>query len=237
MAGLNNLGSGGPAAGFKFNSFEEIRSHSSVLYNERVAILFYLLDMHAIRMNASSDIGEVLECKAILKQIYKNIRMLVRYNPTCRATLNLDTQDDGIYVPDVALSVIDRMIEHCEINGYTMKKLYIVIQEINRVEMLLKDILQYFSYFIRPEFRQKPDVDIATLQYKQMADLRTVEELRALVGRNAKIDFEGLGSSRVELNQVDIGSGESDEDNKDLIDYDEKTDGKEAIATPSEETE
>lgn len=229
MANLNNLGAGGPAAGFKFNSFEEIRSHSSVLYNERVAILFYLLDMHAIRMNASSDISEVLECKAIIKQIYKNIRMLIRYNPTCRATLNLDTQDEGIYVPDVALSVIDRMIEHCEINGYTMKKLYIIIQEINRVEMLLKDILQYFSYFIRPEFRQKPDVDIATQQYKEMADFRTVEELRALVGRNAKIDFEGLGSSRIELNQIDVGEGEEDELNKDIVDFDEKTDGKEEV--------
>lgn len=231
MVGLDNLGSRAPAAGFKFNSFEEIRSHSSVLYNERVAILLYMLDMHAIQMNANSDISEVLQCRAILRQIYKNIRMLIRYNPTCRATLNLDTQDEGIYVPDVALSVIDRMIEHCEINGYTIKKLYIVIQEINRVEMLLKDIMQYFHYFIRPEFRQKPDVDIATQQYKEMADFRTVEELRSLVGRNAKIDFEGLGSSRIELNQIDIEPGEADNENRDLMDYDEKTDGKEATAT------
>jgi hypothetical protein len=226
MSELDNIGNKMPASSFKFNSFEEIRSHSSVLYNERMAILFYLLDMHGIRMNASSDISEIMECRAILKQIFKNIRMLIRYNPVCRATLNLDTKDEGTYVPDVALSVIDRMIEHCEINGWTFKKIYIVIQEINRVEGLLKDILQYFHYFIRPEFRQKPDIDIATLQYKQMADERTVDELRALVGKSAKVDFDGLGSSRVELNQVDIDEEDEDEKNKDILTYDENTDEK-----------
>ena len=127
MADLDAMGGKAPAASFKFNSFEEIKSHSSILYNERVAILFYLLDMHSIRMNANSEISEVLETRAILKQIYKNIRMLIRYNATCRASLNLDTKDEGTYVPDVALSIIDRMIEHCEIQGYTFKKLYITM--------------------------------------------------------------------------------------------------------------
>ena len=226
MSDLDNIGTKAPASSFKFNSFEEIRSHSSVLYNERMAILFYLLDMHGIRMNANSDISEIMECRSILKQIYKNIRMLIRYNPVCRATLNLDTKDEGTYVPDVALSMIDRMIEHCEINGWTFKKIYIIIQEINRVEMLIKDILQYWHYFIRPEFRQKPDIDIATLQYKQMADERTVNELRALVGKSAKVDFDGLGSSRVELNQVDIDEEDEDDKNKDILTYDENTDEK-----------
>ena len=226
MSEIDKIGTRPPAASFKFNSFEDIKSHSSVLFNERLAILFYLQDMHAIRMNASSDISEVMECKAILKQIYKNMRMLLRFNPTCRATLNLDTKDDGIYVTDVALTIIDKMVEHCEINGWTFKKIYIIIQEINRVEMLIKDILQYWHYFIRPEFRQKPDIDIATLQYKQMADERTVNELRALVGKSAKVDFDGLGSSRVELNQVDIDEEDEDDKNKDILTYDENTDEK-----------
>lgn len=226
MSSIDSVGTKAPASSFKFNSFEEIRSHSSVLYNERMAILFYLLDMHSIRMNANSDITEIMECRSIIKQVYKNIRMLIRYNPVCRATLNLDTKDEGTYVPDVALSVIDRMIEHCEINGWTFKKIYIVIQEINRVEMLIKDILQYWHYFIRPEFRQKPDIDIATLQYKEMADERTVDELRALVGKNAKVDFDGLGSNRIELNQSDMDEEDEDEKNKDILTYDENTDEK-----------
>jgi len=223
MSDSTNMGGRMPAASFKFNSFDEIKSHSSILFNERLAILWYMMDMHGIQMNTTSDISEVLQCRAILKQIYKNIRMLIRFNPTCRATLNLDTKDDGIYVPDVALSIIDRMIEHCEIEGYTMKKLYIVIQEINRVEMIIKDILQYFAYFIRPDFKQKPDLDIATDQYREMADQRTVAELRALVGRSSKIDFESLGSNRLEIQQIDEEEG----DNSDILEYSDEVDGEE----------
>jgi len=192
-----------PAAGFRFNSFEEIKSHSSILYNERMAILFYILDMKSISMNTNYNVNDILEVRAVLKQIYNNVRMLIRFNPTCRATLNLDTKDDGIYITDVALSTIDRMIEYCETGGYTIRKVYIIVQEINRVQTLLRDILQYFHYFIRPDFRQKPDIDVATSQYQQIADLTTVEELRALVGRNNLIDFESLGSSRIELQQAE----------------------------------
>lgn len=215
----------GAATSFKFNSFEEIKSHSSILYNERLAILWYLIDMHSIRMNAEKSINEILETHAILKQIYSNIRMLLRFNPTCRATLNLETKDDGIYVTDVAMGVIDRMIEHCETNDWTARKIYILIGEINRVQMLLKDVMQYFSYFIRPDFRQKPDLEIATEVYKQMADQRTVDELRALVGKHMKVDFDGLGSSRVELNREMDTNAEDEYEGKDLIEYDEELDG------------
>lgn len=224
MANLDTIGVKTAAASFRFNSFEEIKSHSSILYNERMAILFYLLDMKGIKMNTNYAIEEVLEVRAILKQIYKNIRMLIRYNATCRYTLNLDTKDDGIYVPDVALSTIDRMIEHCEVQGYTLKKLYIVVQEINRVEMLIKDILQYFSYFIRPDFRQKPDIDIATDSYREIADKRTIEELRALVGKSTMIDFEGLGTSRVELQEESEKETEQTDEQKQL-EYNEELDG------------
>jgi hypothetical protein len=224
MANLDVIGTRSPSASFKFNSFEEIKSHSSILYNERMAILFYLLDMKGIKMNTNYAVEDVLEVRAILKQIYKNIRMLIRYNATCRYTLNLDTKDDGIYVPDVALSVIDRMIEHCEVSGYTLKKLYIIVQEINRIEMLIKDILQYFSYFIRPDFRQKPDVDIATDSYREIADKRTIEELRALVGKSTMIDFEGLGTNRIELQDESQTETEETDDVKQL-EYNEELDG------------
>lgn len=202
---------GVPAASFKFNTFQEIKSHSSILYNERMAILFYLLDMKSITMNTSYGITEILEVRSILKQIYKNIRMLVRNNPTVRATLNLDTKDPGIYITDLAMSMVDRMIEYCEFNGYTTKKIYIIVQELNNVEMLIKDILQYFHYFIRPDFRQKPDIEMATEKYKEIADARTIGELKDIVGKNHKIDFEGLGSTRIELN--------------DEVEYDEEVDG------------
>lgn len=202
---------GPPAASFKFNQFQEIKSHSSVLYNERVAILFYMLDMRSIELNTNYNVPTLLEVRGILKQIYKNIRMLIRANPTVRATLNLETKDPGIYVTDFAFGMIDKMIDYCEVNGYTTRRLYILVQELNKVEMVVKDVLQYFHYFIRPDFRQKPDVEIATEKYKEIADRKTIEELREIVGKRNKVDFEGLGTSRVELNQT--------------IDFDEDTDG------------
>ena len=190
---------GQPAASFKFNSFQEIKSHSSILFNERLAILFYLLDMKSIQMNTNYDVNMILEVRSIIKQIYKNIRMLLRNNPTVRATLNLETKDEGIYITDVAMGIIDKMIEWCENNNYTIKRVYIIVQELNNLETLIKDILQYFHYFIRPDFRQKPDVEIATEKYKEIADKQTIDELREIVGKRNKIDWEGLGTTRVEL--------------------------------------
>lgn len=178
---------------------EEIKSHSSILYNERMAILFYLLDMKSMAMNESYSVGDVLKVRSIIKQIYKNIRMLIRNNPTMRATLNIDTKDPGIYITDVGLGLIDRMIEYCEFNEYTVKRLYILVQELNNIESLIKDVLQYFHYFIRPDFRQKPDIEFATEKYVEIADKKTVEELKEIVGKNNKIDFESFGSNRVEL--------------------------------------
>lgn len=189
---------GPPSTGYKFNTFKEIKSHSSILYNERMAILFYMLDMKSIKLNTYYSVVDILEVRGIIKQIYKNIRMLIRNTPAMRATLNLDTKDSGIYITDVALGLIDRMIEWSETQGYTTRNVYIIVQELNKIEMLVKDILQYFHYFIRPDFRQKPDVDMATDKYKEIADQRTIEELRDLVGKTHQIDFERLGSTKIE---------------------------------------
>jgi len=208
---MAQLGQSPASSGFKFNSFQEIKSHSSILYNERMAILFYMLDMKSIELNKTYDVEMILEVRALIKQIYKNIRMLLRFNPTARATLNLDTKDSGIYVTDVIMGTVDKMIEFCENNGYTTRRVYIIVQELNNIETLVKDCLQYFSYFIRPDFKQKPDVEMATERYKEMADMRTVEELREIAGRNNKIDWNSLGTSKIEM--------------KDEIEYDEKVDG------------
>jgi hypothetical protein len=193
MAGLPS------AASYKFNSFQEIKSHSSILYNERMAILFYLLDMNSIEMNTHNNVQSILKVRAVIMQIYKNIRTLLRNNPTCRATLNLDTKEEGIYTTDMALGIINKMVQYCETTGYTSRSAYMIADELNKLEVVIKDILQYFSYFIRPDFHQKPDIEIATERYKEIADARTIDELKNLAGKKHHIDFEGLGSSRVEL--------------------------------------
>ena len=221
----------GPSAGYKFNTFQEIKSHSSVLFNERLAILFYMLDMRSINLNAFYQPSDLMQVRALIKQIYKNIRTLIRNNPIMRATLHLDTKDPGIYITDIAMSTVDKMIEFCEMNRYTTKRIYILVEELNKVEMILKDILQYYHYFIRPEFKQKPDVEIATEAYKEVADKRTVEELQAIVGNNHKIDFSSLTTDRVEvgedaekealmLKEQDDDEDEDDEDYDDEVDAD-----------------
>lgn len=214
---------GAPAAGFKFNSFQEIKSHSSILFNERLAILFYLLDMKSINMNTHYRVSDILEVKSTILQIYKNVRTLIRNNPTVRATLNLETKDPGIYTTDIAIGIIDKMIKWSDINGYTFKNIYIIVNEINKLEMVIKDVLQYFHYFIRPDFRQKPDIEIATEKYKEIADKRTIEELREIAGKSHKIDFEGLGTKRIELTQE--------------IEYDESVDGERTKEEEQEDQE
>lgn len=222
------------ASNYKFNTFQEIKSHSSILYNERMAILFYLLDMKSLEMNETQTIESIYKVRSIIKQIYKNIRMLLRFNPTVRATMHLETKDEGIYVIDLVLSTIDKMLNHCKETGFTERKLEIIMHELDNAEMMIKDVMQYFQYFIRPDFRQKPDVEIATERYKEIADTRTVEELRQIVGKNHSVDFESLGSERIELKnkeveydpQVDGDLSEYKDEDEELYlqDYDEDED-------------
>jgi hypothetical protein len=215
---------GKPSAGYNFNSFQEIKSHSSILFNERLAILLYILDMRSMQMNKSYSIDDIHEVRSVLYQIYKNIRMLVRFNPVMRVTMNLETKNEGIYVTDLMFSTIDKMIEYCEVHGYTIKRLYIITQEINRTELVIKDMLQYYHYFIRPDFKQKPDIEIATEQYKEIADKKTVEELREIVGMKHHVDFEGFGSNRIELQEKDMDYIESDKESNDYLIEDETED-------------
>jgi hypothetical protein len=83
--------------------------------------------------------------------------------------------------------------------------------ELNKVDMVVKNILQYYHYFIRPDFRQKPDIEIATERYKEIADKYTIEELRGIVGVKHKIDFDNLGSNKIEFKE-ELESHEIDED-------------------------
>jgi len=191
-----------PATKYNFNSVQDIHSHSASLFNERFGMLFYWLDMSGIKMNTTYSIPNIMEVRAVLKQIYKNMRALVSNNPTMRATLNLDTKEDGIYITDVAFGMIDNMISFCDLNGYTLKKINIIVYELNNLEVVVKNVLQYYHYFIRPNFAQKPDVNIAVEKYKNFADERTIDELKNIVGKKHHVDFESLGIDKLRLNKL-----------------------------------
>lgn len=212
LASVAGVGNTSPptTSGYKFNSFKEIKSHSSILYNERMAILFYMLDMDSINMNMNPTPDSLLKVRSVLLQIYKNIRSLLRMNPFARMKLNLQTKVEGVYTTDVAFDLVEKMFTYCNLHGYTIKQLHIIAMELNKIEMVLKDVLQFFSYFIRPDFKQKPDIMYATSQYKEMADQRTVDELKEIVGKRNKVDWESLGSTRIELKALESKDDEDE---------------------------
>jgi hypothetical protein len=127
--------------------------------------------------------------------------------------LNLDTKVPGVYTVDIAFNYVNEMLTYCMFHGFTYKRCYAISEQLNFIEMSLRDILQFFNYFFRPEYKQKPDVMIATERYKQMADKITVEKLREIVGKNNHIDFEhiGLGFSE-EGDKIEDPEAKKDED-------------------------
>jgi len=172
---------------------ENIKSHSSQLFNERMAILLYLLDMESVALYQNNESPELIKkVFSYLQQIYINIRMLLRNDPVMRNTLHLNTNDDGIYITDLMFSAIEKLLMFCNNNQYTTKRCYIIVQEIRDFQINIRDILQYYEYFIRSNFRQKPDISIATDKYKLMTDKLTIDQLRSVVGKNHKIDFDNF---------------------------------------------
>ena len=178
--------------------FDKVNSHAADLYNERLAILWYMYDMDSILLNQTFSKEQYTKTRSILYQIWKNIRTLVRNNIHCRRVLNLDTKEPGVYTVDAAFQLIDDMYFWCEnardtSSGFTYQKLYIMSTNLNRIELILRDILQYFQYFMRTEYKQMPDILQAAETYKAYADKLTVEQLKGIIGKNNGIDFEGLG--------------------------------------------
>jgi hypothetical protein len=201
-----------PAAGYKTNTFQEIKSHSSILFNERVAILFYQLDLFSIDLHTYYDLNSLMKTRSVLIRIYNNMRTLISNNPTMRATLDIETKQEGTYLTDVIFDTIEKMVLYCQQEGWSQRRIYIIAMELNKLDMLLKNILQYYHYFLRPSYNQKPDIEIATERYKEIADKRTVEELRAIVGTRNRIDFDNLGSSR-----IDYAEEKEEEENTGVI--------------------
>lgn len=161
----------------------EIRSHSSVLFNERLNGLFAMYDMEAMDMEIKPNINRIIKTNTMLKTIWRNIRPIVMNNPTIRNHLGLQTTHAGLYTIDVGFAHIQECMDYMiNTQEFTYDKLKYCIQQIQNVENIIREILQYFSYFIRTDSIQKPDISIASKKYEEMADERTVEEFNELLG-------------------------------------------------------
>jgi len=179
-----------PASG---SNYSEIKSHSSVLFNERINILFTMLDAEGIDMGMRPNIQQIMKVKSIVEKIWDNLRPLVFYAPGVRNILKLNTEHSGIYTVDSGFAHIQECINYIiSASDYGYERLVYVIQQLQSVERLIKEVLQYFSYFIRPDYKQMPDFDSASERYRQMADKRTVDEFKALIGDRSKDVFDSL---------------------------------------------
>jgi len=171
----------------------EIKSHSSVLFNERMNILFTMLDAEGIDLEINPNIKQIFKVKSILSQIWKNLRPLVFYAPGVRVRLKLNTSHEGIYTIDSGLAHIQECINHMiQSENYSYSHLVYIVKQISSVEIIIKEVLQYFSYFIRPDYRQIPDFDVASEKYKEMADKKTLEQFKDVIGDRSGEIFDSL---------------------------------------------
>lgn len=204
--------------------FDKVNSHAADLFNERLAILWYMLDMDSILLNQTKSKEQFAKTRSIVYQIWKNIRTLVRNNLHCRRVLNLNTKEPGVYTVDVAFDLLEKQYLWCENDkqGFTYQRLYIMNEHLNKIELMLRDILQYFQYFMRTEYKQLPDILQAAETYKQYADKLTVEQLREVIGKRNKIDFEGLG---LVFEDDEAGVDDEIDDDQDIQDAEELLEG------------
>jgi len=182
----------------------EIKSHSSVLFNERLNTLFMMLDIETMDAEIRPTLRKVLKPKALLSSIWREIRPIVSNNPPVRNVLRLETSHPGIYTVDSGFAhvqeCINYIMENPEENNSYMNLIYI-IQQLQSIEVIIREVLQYFKYFIRPDYAQKPDMNVASQKYKDMADKRTVEEFREILGDKAVFMKEGV---ELELDEEDF---------------------------------
>jgi hypothetical protein len=173
----------------------EIKSHSSVLFNERVNTLFMMLDVEGMDAEIKPDIRRILKPKALLGTIWREVRPIVSNNPAVQNVLKLKTTHPGIYTVDSGFAHVQECVLAVlsnpeENNSY--EKLYYIIQQLQAIEVIIREVLQYFKYFIRPEYVQKPDINVASKKYEEMADKRTVDEFKELLGDKSIIMREGI---------------------------------------------
>ena len=165
------------------NVSSEIRSHSSALFNERLNALFLMYDDASVNLEINPNIKRILQVRSLLSAIWRNVRPIVSHNPLARKSLNLDTSKPGIYTVDTGFAHIQELItEMITYNTYTYQNLIYTVNQIQNVEVIIREILQYFSYFIRTEQKKVPDINVAGQKYKYMADDKTVEEFKELLG-------------------------------------------------------
>jgi hypothetical protein len=184
----------------QYNSFDsDLKAHSSALTNERISALIALFDEAMITANLDLDYENTERALVYLKQIWKSFRPLVRMNAFVRADLKLNTHTDGVYLPDFGFRSIENVILEFKLNMLTETTRVItnLNRELESLEIMIRDVIQYFKFTFRPDSRTKPDIFEATEMMMENIDNRTEEELLEVVGVNNHIKWSEHAKERI----------------------------------------
>lgn len=143
----------------------------------------------------------------VLQQLWKSIRPVVSMNPSCMNTFRLYTKEPGIYTVDVGLHFVGKTLMQfrCSTDGQVSQNLFFeVIDNLDQIEISIRNILQYYSYFIRPEYKQKPDIHQATERFRHMADEHTLAELKEVLGKAARVRTTTEDDRAIDMDFSDI---------------------------------
>lgn len=184
----------------QYNSFDsELKAHSSALTNERVSALISLFDEAMITANIDLNYKNTERALVYLKQVWKSFRPLVRANAYVRSDLKLNTHADGVYLPDFVFREIENVILNMKIGRIpeTTRAMIDVNRTLENLEIIVRDIIQYFKFTFRPDSRTKPDVHEATEMMMENIDKRTEEELLEIVGVNNHIKWSEHAKEKI----------------------------------------
>ncbi len=183
-----------PPGNTNYNNLNnEIKSHSSVLFNERIHVLLYILETESIDIHTNPKLKSILNVKSTLFQLWKIVRTLVFNDPDCRRILNLEVEKmPGIYTPDIGFNQFDKYYKAImnDEGLATYENILTMVNELDEIELILRNILQFYKYFIRFDKSQKPDIDKASQRYISMIDERTKNELQEVMGKRAKFNLD-----------------------------------------------
>lgn len=167
------------------SQYNEVKSHSSLLFNDRLNLWLGMLDYNSIEMNRDRNLNNLFGVWSVLNQIWVDVRPLVYNNPNCRRILNLELDSaPGVYVIDVALGEIEMSLFKAKYAKHGLDPYlgFMLGRQLRETNIIVNNILQFFSYFIRPDYKQKPDILTASKQYKQNFDKMTLEQIYDIAG-------------------------------------------------------
>ncbi len=176
----------------------ELKSHSSALTNERISAYLMAFDTEMLNARNGHSLRAIKVSYNLIHTVWRNIRTLARNFPDCRMRLGMETKTEGVYNVDVIDKFVDNkisrieytMVEHPEV--YTPRVRRNLIELIEQMDLICRDLLQYFKFNFRTDTNQTPDI-FSAVDSHFIPDENTMNQLAGVVGKKHKIDFERLG--------------------------------------------